>query len=213
QLTSLELLKGTMDELSGLSEVMRGKRGGVTSGIAIESLAIASQSLIRYQARKLERMLSRIGQKLIARIFQFYSNDRLLWLFGESQELEQFKFARNEIITPFYDIYTKELQKVPEAERPLYIARQAFKNFRFKVIAGSSLAMTKVQRATLAMTLYRLGIIDDEEVLNILEFPNKKTILERKRSGKGEAPKPTMKVKIPQLKSDRGLPIRQIKGE
>jgi hypothetical protein len=218
-LDSVGYLRGILDDLSGMSEVSRGKKGSITSGIAIESLATLGQSLIRYQARRLERLLNNIGQKLIARIFQFYTDDRLFYLSGPSKGLEQFKYIRAQLIEPLLSVYKDELSKkvVPPAEQSIYIAKKAFKDFRFIVTAGSTLAMTKVQRAQLALVLRRLGIIDDEAVLDILEFPNKTEILQRKQQKEQETPqkqqlKPTSKVKIPEFKSDRGASLRRLKG-
>ncbi|MEM7827795.1 MAG: hypothetical protein QW561_00490 [Candidatus Aenigmatarchaeota archaeon] len=208
QIQSLDFLKGAIDELSGMAEIVRGKRGGVVSAQAIESLALLSQSLIRYQAKRLETMLSRIGQKLIARILQFYTEDRIFYLIGEDEKYYQFKYYRDDIIAPLKEVYQNDLSRIPPEDVPSYLAKRAFKDFQFKIIAGSSLALTKVQKATLAMTLFRLGIIDDEAVLDILEFPNKKAILERKRTGRGEALPPRTKVKVPQMKTDRGMPTR-----
>ena len=182
-----------------------------TSASALEGAFLASQSIIRYQARKLENLISRIGQKLIARILQFFTDDRLMFITGPEGR-DQFHFVRNEIIKPFQDVYAREINGIPSEQIPTYLARRAFRDFQFKVIAGSSLAMTKTQRAMLAMTLFKLGIIDDESVLDILEFPNKKAILYRKRTGKGEAPPPRSKVKLPVMRTDRGLPSRKGMG-
>jgi len=210
-MANVEYLRSMLDEVSGMAEVTRGKRGGLTSASALEGAFLASQSIIRYQARKLENLISRIGQKLIARILQFFTDDRLMFITGPEGR-DQFHFVRNEIIKPFQDVYAREINGIPSEQIPTYLARRAFRDFQFKVIAGSSLAMTKTQRAMLAMTLFKLGIIDDESVLDILEFPNKKAILYRKRTGKGEAPPPRSKVKLPVMRTDRGLPSRKGMG-
>jgi hypothetical protein len=212
QLEAVNYLKNVFDELSGLSDVVRGKRGGLTSGVAIESISILSQSLIRYQARRLEAFLNRVGQKLIARIFQFYSDDRLFYLLGSSSQLEKFKFIRSELMKPLQDVYSDEITRnnIASPEQLLYIAKKAFKDFRFRIVAGSTLAMTKVQRAQLVLVLFRLGIVDERTVLDILEFPNKEEILRRKEE---EPPRPTpaKKVKIPEFRDQKGMPLRTLR--
>jgi hypothetical protein len=208
------VLRGIMDDLSGLNEQSRGRKGGAQSGVAIESLNMAAQSIIRYQARRLEGMLQRIGQKIIARIFQFYTDDRLIFMTGDDKEFRQFKFNRDALLKPLIELYKSETHTMDVNKTNAYIARKAFKNFRFHVVAGSSLAMTKVQRATLAMTLHKMRIIDDEAVLDMMDFPNKTTIMKRKKDKEARGEKQNNpRVAIPNnLVSDKGHSQRKMPG-
>ena len=207
-LASTQFLRSILDDVSGMSEVTRGKKGGQSSAAAIESLGMNAQSIIRYQSRRLESFMQRIGQKIISRIFQYYTNDRLMWLLGDSKEMRSFKFERDKIIQPLLKMYKSETSNISQDDINTYVAKKAFKNFRFHVVAGSSMAMTKVQRAQLAMALYKMGILDDQAVMEIMEYPNWKAILERKKQGKTEAPQPSGKVKVPGMITDKGLPSK-----
>jgi hypothetical protein len=153
----LDFFKGYgIDEISGMVEVMKGLRTGqVESGVAIESLQLMAQALIRLKARAIESLLKRVGQKLISRVFQYYSDDRILNMVGTDEEFRQFKFVRSELIKPHG-------KRVPDA----------FRDYQFMVVPGSSLAMSKMQKVMMATQLFQLGIIDELELLKTMEYPN-----------------------------------------
>jgi hypothetical protein len=131
---------------------------GNTSGAAIESLQIAASTAIRLKARQLEALQSRIGQKRISRIFQYYTEDRVFNLLGDDGKFHKYVWERDKV------------RRILE-ENNISIT-QAFQEFRYKIIPASSLAITKWQKGLVAMQLYQAGIIDGEEVLKILEWPN-----------------------------------------
>ena len=99
---------------------------------------------------------------------------------------------------------------IPQDDINTYIAKKAFRNFRFHIVAGSSLAMTKVQRAQLVMALFKMGLADAEAVHEMLEFPNAKAMRERmekdkeKKPQQQSQPKPTTHTKIPPLQPGGG---------
>ncbi len=154
---ALEYFKSRgIDEISGMVEVMKGLRTGqVESGVAIESLQMMAQAMIRLKARSMESMMKRIGQKLIARVFQYYTDDRILNLVGTDEEFRQFKFVRSELIKPHN-------KRVPDA----------FRDYQFMIVPGSSLAMSKMQKVMMATQLFQMGIIDELELLKSMDYPN-----------------------------------------
>jgi len=197
------LLLSGMEKLSSITEVSEGRKpGSVTSGQAIEQLQVAAQTAIRLKARQIEDLIQRVGQKLISRIFQYYTEDRVFHLLGPSNRYEQFIFERDKIRTSLQSL------NIP-------IAR-AFQDFTFKVVPASSLAVSRWQRGLIAMQLYNSGIIDDEEVLEVLEWPNREKVLarthEKKESGILPTRQPTRQ-KLPKqlLRShpERGLQLPQ----
>jgi hypothetical protein len=152
------------DQLSGLTEVMTGRKPGqVTSGAGIEALQLAAQTVIRLKARQLEAFLQRIGQKLVSRIFQSYTTDRVIEIVGPEGKPETYTVKRAELIKGHSDI------------------RRAHRHYQFIVEPGSSLAMARWQKMLLAAQLFQLGVIDDEELLEAADYPNRREILERVR--------------------------------
>jgi hypothetical protein len=161
-----ELLINGMEKLSGITEVTEGRRPGqVTSGVAIEQLATAAQTIIRLKARQVEGWMTRVGNKLIPRIFQYYTEDRVFNLLGPGQRYQQYVYEREKVRTSL----TKKGISILEA----------FKDFQFKVVPTTSLTVTKWQKGIVAMQLLGQGVLDDEEVLEVLEWPNRDRILAR----------------------------------
>lgn len=159
----MNLIQNAMDTVSGLSDVTQGEAGEAKSGIAIESLQLASQVLVRRRARQLEAFMMRAFNRVISRIFQFFTEDRLFHLLGPGQQTESFKFERGRL---------RDLTKGKSAA-------EAWRDFRFWVQPGSSLGVTVVQRSVLAQSLFQLGVIDRESLLEAVEWPNREIVTQR----------------------------------
>jgi hypothetical protein len=158
----LQLGIHSFEALSGITEVMQGRRAGqVVSGAGIEALQQAAQTTIRLKSRQIEAFLSRIGQKLIARIFQAYTADRVFHTVGADGKAEAYNFKRAEILKGH--------------ENPA----RALRCYEFVVEPGSSLKMARWQKTLLASQLFQLGVIDEEELLDVVQWPNRKEIASR----------------------------------
>mgnify|MGYP001565115429 FL=1 len=156
-LTLVELLMGGVDVVSGLSEASHGDRPpGIISGAAISELQQAAQSIVRLEARAFEDWLARIFQQVLALIWSYYTTDRLLQLLGPSGDLLTFEFERSKFLQ------NDEGGTMPE---------DAWQDFRFRIVPGSSLASTRVQRGVMAANLYQLGLLPGSEVLRASEWP------------------------------------------
>lgn len=163
----LDVITKAMETVIGVPEAVQGNRQkGVVANSAVEGLMTAAETLVRSAARRLEYTIQRMGQKLISRIIQFYTSDRILWLLGDSGEWTDYAFKRAELIR----------DDITDEER-----RRFFTNFRFKVTPLSSLPMNRMQRALLAQELFKMGVVDDQEVLAQAEYPNYEEVLKRTR--------------------------------
>jgi hypothetical protein len=162
-----EMMVNGIEKLSGITEVTEGRRPGqVTSGVAIESLAIMAQTTVRLKARQVEGLIQRMGQKLIPRIFAYYTEDRIFNLVGEKGGFQQYVFKRDLI---------RKAMAADEKKRGLGI----FQDYQFKVVPTSSLAMTKWQKGLVATQLFQMGAIDQEALLESMEYQNREGIIER----------------------------------
>jgi hypothetical protein len=161
----MQILTG-LEKLSSITEATEGRRPGqVTSGAAIESLQIAASTAIRLKARQIESLQQRIGQKRISRIFQYYTEDRMFNLLGDDGKFQQ---------------YVWERQKIRESlDKAGIKITQAFQDFRYKVVPTSSLAITRWQKGLIAMQLLQAGVLDGEEVLKTIEWPNWEDVYKR----------------------------------
>ena len=154
------------------------------------SLQVAAQAIIRLRARSFEQFLARIGQKLISRIFQFYTTDRVIKILGPDGNIREYEWVRKQIMDPILKYYEGDYRQK---------LHSAFRDLQFKVVEGSSLAMNKIQKVMMAITFYRMGVIDEEALLEIAEWPHRKEILERKaQMMQQQQGRPTKVVKVPE---------------
>ena len=169
----LEHIGITKDVISGMVDVMKGVRTGqVSSGVAIEALQLMAQALIRLRARALEALQARVGRKLISRIFQFYSVKRIM---------EMYKVVHSD--TTEEEIALKTSLLKPIAQR----GQEWTHNLLFRIEPGSSLGMAKTQRRMESIQLRTLQVIDDDALLDDLEYPNRKAVLKRTRKKREDA--------------------------
>jgi hypothetical protein len=184
----LTLLVNGIEKLSTITEVTEGRKPGqVTSGSAIEALQLAASTAIRLKARQIETLIQRIGQKMIARIFQYYTEDRVFNLVGEKKGSSKQQGDEKEGFKQFIFERDKIRQAV---EQQGLTMTNAFRDYTYKVVPASSLALTKWQKGLISMQLYQAGAIDREALLEALEYPNREEILKRtiEKQESGEEP-------------------------
>lgn len=186
----------------GLSDgAMQGKgRVELRSAPQLEGLQQASQVLVRAQARRLESFLERVGQKLISRIFQFYTDDRIMVYNGEN-EIKEYNFQKDKLRAEILmqaegaaeqmalDQTNENLQDgmslskaavdPKDLNTPEHIfdhVKGAWRNFRFKIIPYSSMSSTKIQRAAMVQQLAAQGMLPTSLVLQEAGFENYKEL-------------------------------------
>jgi len=151
------------EKITGMVDVMRGIRSGqVSSGVGIESLQMMAQALIRLRARSLEAMQARIGRKLISRIFQFYSPERIFAYLGVNERQQGEQAISSELIKPI------------NARKD-----SAWTDVAFRIEPGSSLEMAKTQKRVESMRLREMQVIDDRALLEDLEYAHREEVLKR----------------------------------
>lgn len=175
-----QILTGLMETLLGVPPAMQGRRQeGVIASSAVEGLMIAAETLIRATARRLEYVVERIGLKLISRVIQFYSSDRVMLLNGPGQEWQEYTYRRQEMLKPLLQGTDPATGAPLDEDDQEDALRRFFTNFRFKVTPLSSMPQNRVQRGLLALQLFSAGLIDQEEVLKFVEWPDYDNVLKR----------------------------------
>ena len=162
----ITLLLQAMDLVTGMTEATSGKmpKGQNVSGAALDAMQIQAQSVIRLIARAFENWLERIFQQVLALIYQYYTTDRLLHLVGPGQEIMEFEFNR---------------QKFIHGDDGAELPGNAWQDFEFRVLPGSSLSMTRIQKGVMALNLYQAGLIPGVDVLKAAEWANPDETFER----------------------------------
>jgi hypothetical protein len=204
ELAAIQALIGIMKEVSGVSDdPMGGAKGRVEmrSGAQLEGLQSAAQLLVRFQARRLEYFFERVGQKLISRIFQFYTTDRIL-SYADADKVKTYNFEKDKLRA---EIMAQALVAVKErfendkakaeangdpppkasdaealgADDILLAIKGAWRKFSMKIIPYTSLYQTRAGRASLKMQMAEMMYLPASEVLAELGFDNPKELMQQ----------------------------------
>lgn len=157
-----------IDLVTGLGDGGQQGSGRVElrSGAQLDGLMQAGQTLVRALARRLETFLERLGYLWISRIFQFYNADRMLTFLGKNEEFLTFEFERQALLRELVDDARRQVEARDPSLPPDLLRQQietrvrgAYRDFRFRVTPGSSLAVTRVQRGMMMMQLAQAGMV------------------------------------------------------
>jgi hypothetical protein len=207
------LLNRLIDQQSGVHDTSRGRTpSGVTAGTAIESLQDADQTRIRLKERNLQAALVQLGYMVASRMLQFYTTPRVVRVTGAQEwpEFYEVFFSREEqqqqgipypdqfadpqemVPTKKYIANSKQYQFNPSTRQ--YVAVTEWQatapskgEFDIEVQAGTSLPFMKQRRTNLAFQLFQAQAIDQEALLDSVEFPKKDEIMRRMNEAKQAA--------------------------
>lgn len=158
--------------LAGVPDVILGETpGSLQSGIAIEGLQEGANLMTRARASRMEDLFARIGQKLVARVFQFYSSDRVAAIVGTQEIAEEYAKKRAEM---FFQMKEGQAVQTTPAER-----ERALRDFRFTVSPGSSAPGSRRNRVADMLKLHAAGLASAEDVIAAGDFPEPKEMAER----------------------------------
>lgn len=164
--------------LTGVTDVTLGDApGSLQSGLAIEGLQEGANLMTRARASRLEDLMARVGQKLIARVFQFVTSDRVFTMVGPTAEAVAYAMARAELF-------------VDDASQPMTPAaqREALRFMRFSVLPGSSAPGSRLARARMMAELVKLGAASRRDVLLAADFQDPDEMLKRAQEDAGQNP-------------------------
>lgn len=177
----LDRYKKYFDGVSGQTDLSRGvEPGDVTAASAITSLQEAQQTRLRLKSRHVDTFLNDFGKLYLSRVFQYYSVPRIVRVSGD-QNADQFFYFHVEKLDGTDEQGNPTTKKIATITEPDGTAKQIeiTGDFDVRVSTGSSLPFAKEATGQRAMDLFKLGIIDDEEVLKDLDYPNYEMVLQR----------------------------------
>jgi hypothetical protein len=185
----LEKVEDVIDQVAGDRDVSRGvKPEGVTAARAIEALQDTAQTRLRQKSRFLDAFIEDIGRMYAHRALQFYTVPRVFRITNEQGSEQFFRLSVENVfgsdegdvsqIATVTDLGVNELgEQVQGDERQFIISAE----MDIKVSTGSALPFAKAERTSTALQLFDRQVIDAEEVLDVVEWPNKEAVLERMR--------------------------------
>jgi len=172
--------KSDLEIISGIREVLQGRSpGSGESGVAFERLQEFALSRIRKKARNVNNALILLGEKLLSRIRQYYTDPRKIRITGDVPQLlgvEMINRGNNSF--GFMDFTNQDLYRTDEMgqmteEIPLDVVLEV----------GTAATVTRNRDRQDALLLFDKGIIDDEEVarrFDIRNYPLIKARIEQK---------------------------------
>lgn len=182
----IDRMRDWFDGISGQSDVTQGiQPTGVTAAAAISSLQEAAQTRLRQKARNMDAYLQDIGQMYLSRVFQFYTAPKVVRLTNNQNAEKYFKFHVESLEGDQKRMHVRPYLENPETGQMLPGEAKVYDirgKFDVKVTTGSSLPFAKAEKAGQAYKLFELGIIDEEEVLKSVDYPNYQAVLERVRA-------------------------------
>lgn len=180
-------LKQYFDDISGSNDVSRGvKPEGVTAASAIEALQEAAQTRLRQKTRNIDTFMQNFGQMYLSRVFQYYDAPRVFRITNDQSVTKYFKFhiekyddpesGDQKLMAKVRDFNQGDDGKQYLGEERAYEIRG---KFDVRVSSGSSLPFEKQRVESQTYQLFDRGIIDAEEVLKNIKYPNAEAVLQR----------------------------------
>jgi hypothetical protein len=150
-----------MERISGLSGVVRGfSPTGRNSQGVIDSVSESAFVRIRLALRNLERSLSKAGSLLANLVVENYSLPRVMSIVGPDGERSMLALRARHFFVPN-----------DEGADPM--------RFSLYVRAGSAMPISRAARIAEAETLFAMGALDAQAVLEAHDYPNREQILQR----------------------------------
>lgn len=174
--------------VSGATDLSKGiEPTNVTAAAAIQDLQQAQQTRLRLKSRYLDAFLNDFGKLYLSRIFQYYSVPRIVRVSGDNKAENYFYFHVEKLETdekdPQGNTVYKRVAHIMD-HRGQAKAIEIMGDFDVKVSTGSSLEFAKQARNDEVMKLFQLGVIDDEELLKSMDYPNYESVLQRQHQKK-----------------------------
>jgi hypothetical protein len=191
---SMELLSQSMqlaDKVQGLQDVSRGAQTpNVNSALMMEGYVEAAQTRPRMKNRNLDLFLQDSGELMLRFMLQFYDQPRVFRITNKEGYPASVEFYMPQIEDGVDDMGAPILKKVAKVKtistgpngQPQVGPQQQMDVKGLpdvRVISGSALPYAKAQKNQSAIQLFNSHLIDQEEALKAMDWPNYETVLKR----------------------------------
>lgn len=174
--------------VSGVFDVTQGRRPvGITAGRAIQSLQEAAAVRIAFKVDSFAEAIKEVYVRAIKIIIDYYDGERIFKITD----------ADKDVTVTVIDEYPEALQErkemSDEEKEALMQIREEWKqengimlvlsdvNFEWDIDVDpdSALPASRTERGQMAADLFRLGAIDRKALLDMVDFPNRREVLQR----------------------------------
>ncbi len=181
----IDRMKLWFDDISGSQEVTRGaKPAGVTAARAIEALQDTGRTRIRQKTRNMDTFLREFGRQYVQMALQYYTVPRVRRITGKDGAQKYFKFHTERVQLEDETktiIIFEEMAAGPDGKMvSLGVRDQVLSgDFDVKVNTVSGLPFAKAESEQKLFALYDRQVIDAEELLKGIDYPNAESVLSR----------------------------------
>jgi hypothetical protein len=180
----IDRLFGWFSDLAGQGDFSQGNaEGGVTAASAIEQLIAASRTRIRQRMRNLDCYLKTAGRQWLNRVLEHYTAPRVFRMTNSDGSAYFMKFHIDDVDVEQDGMVVKKkratVHTYDESGETQVQQLMLSGELDIKVQAGSDLPFEAADKERKALALFDRQIIDEEEVLSQLQYPNKEKILMR----------------------------------
>jgi len=174
------------NNVAGTQDVSRGEApGSVTAASAIDALQQAARTRIRQKQRNLDAFLRDFGRQYVSIVLEKYSKSRVFRVTNNEGSTKYFRMSVEKLgdgkSKAIVQHYSEDGQTLESPKEYLIAGR-----FDVRVNSGSGLPFTKSENEQKTLQLFDRQIIDAEEVLKNLEYPNYEAVLSRVRARQAE---------------------------
>jgi hypothetical protein len=180
------LLQSFADSVSGVHDITQGRKpAGVTAAEAIETLQEAAHTRVRLKERNMQVSLSKLAKLMISMVLQKYRAPRYHRVAGPDAEVPRFvEFGIDDSsdgssLTIKRRAWTYDPEQGKYVASPIEAAQAAKGLFDVKVQAGTSMPFAKAAKSNLAIRLFDSGAIDQQALLDALEWEKAAEVINR----------------------------------
>ncbi len=177
--------KSAFNDVQGLQDVARGAdTTNVNSALMMEGYVEAAQTRPRMKNRTLDHSLQDVGELILMRMLQFYTQPRVFRLTNKEGYPEEIEFYIPTIEGKDGKTYrvAKIIKKstLGDGQKVNTTVEVPVKGVPdVRVVSGSALPFGKAQKSSSALTYFNAGAIDNQELLKATDWPNYEQVLKR----------------------------------
>lgn len=183
-------LEKWFNNVAGTQDVSRGEApGSVTAASAIDALQQAARTRIRQKQRNLDAFIRDFGRQYVGIVLEKYSASRVFRVTNKEGASKYFRMSTEKHPETGKTVASiQEYGQSEDGQTVLGNVKQFEINGRFdvQVSSGSGLPFTKAENEQKTLQLFDRGIIDAEEVLKNIEYPNREAVLARVQQRQAE---------------------------
>lgn len=207
----IDRYKAYIDGVSGESDLSRGvEPRDPMSGDAIQSIQEAQQTRLRLKSRHIDSFLQDFGKLYLSRVFQYYSVPRIVRVSGDDNADKYFYFHVEKLVDENGD--TKRIANITTHDNQVKTI-EIQGDFDVRVSTGSTLPFSKDEKANKSFNLFKLQVIDDEELLKNLDYPNYQAVLARVNQKKAQNAQQQMQTQQGMMQAEGQTKVQVTAGE